>query len=751
MKKILSTWLRRSSILILTAASAFSFNAPLEASSTDYDNIGKHFALILQNSHFNRERFNTELSEKFFERYINNLDPSHIYFTQIDVDMMREKYATSLVDYILAEQTVRLAEEIHTIYNDRVMKRITEAEARVRSYKDKLPAFDEKRSTPRSRRDIPWEKDEAALDQVWKDHIDILLLSEVLRRENIARLSKENMDAQIDAVALKQLAKQNEISIQDKILSILKRLRIKEQETDREDIVSTLLSSIANVYDPHSSYMGERDMQRFIDMMNASLIGIGAQLLSDDDGSTKITGLVKGGPAEKNGNLKLGDQIIAVDSNSTGEWIDILFMSIEKVVDLVRGDEGATVALRVVSADNSGEKIVSIKREQIAIADELANGKIITITNKDMENNDRTYHLGIINLPSFYVDLEHGESHCAQDVKKILRRMVKEGVEGIILDLRGNGGGSLDEVRKIVGFFTGAGPTVQVKDARGRIKRLPVSDSAIYDGELIVLTNKLSASASEIFAGAMKDYGRAIIVGDSTTFGKGTVQVPLDIKKYLPYFAKKTGSGMIKITTQKFYRIGGASTQLRGVPSDIILPCATAGFKIGESELKNPMPYDEIAKAPGYIKDDRLEPLIPKLRKRSADRVAKDKDMGYMKISIENFLKKVKENTLSLNKKERQATNAKLLDIRKANNKERRVRYARIAQEEKKNMIIQRLTLDNVDDEKLPLSSGDDELEYMDRVKNPEDELTDNPKYPSGLDPELRESLSILSDMIDLK
>lgn len=752
MKKTLSTWLRRSSILILAASSAFSFNTPLEASpEANYDTIGKQFSLILQNAHFNRESFNTKLSKEFFHNYINTLDPNHIYFTQKDMDAMEEKYASSFGDYILANQTVLLAEEIYDLYNERAMKRITEAEARVRGYKDKLPAFDEKRSTPRSRRDLPWEKDSAALDQVWKDHIDIMLLSEVLRRENIARLSKEKTGKKLDADSLKQLAKQNKTTVQDKILSILKRIRIKEQEADLEDIVATLLSSIANVYDPHSSYMGERDMQRFIDMMKASLIGIGAQLQSDDDGSTKITGLVKGGPAEKSGILNLGDKIIAVDSNSTGEWTDILFMSIEKVVSLVRGDEGATVTLRIVSADNGAEKVISIKREQIPIADGLANAKIITMKAKDLEGNDRTYRLGIISLPAFYVDLEHGESHCAQDVKKLVRRMNKEGVEGIILDLRGNGGGSLDEVRKIVGFFTGAGPTVQVKNARGVISRLPVSDKAIYDGELIVLTNKLSASASEIFAGAMKDYGRAIIVGDSTTFGKGTVQVPLNIAAYLPYFAKKEGSGMIKITTQKFYRIGGASTQLKGVPSDIILPCATAGFKIGESELRDPLPYDEITKAPGYSKDDRLDSIIQKLSRRSAERVAKDKDMGYMQDSIERFLKQVKDNKLSLNKKERQATNDKLINIKKTNDKERRERYAIMAQEQKKNMTIHRLTLENAGDEKLPLASNDDEPEFMDRVKSPEDELNDSPKYPSGLDSELNESLHILRDMIDLK
>lgn len=207
--------------------------------------------------------------------------------------------------------------------------------------------------------------------------------------------------------------------------------------------------------------------------------------------------------------------------------------------------------------------------------------------------------------------------------------MNREGVQGLIVDLRFNGGGSLDEVRKMVGFFTGAGPVVQVRDSRGHVDKLTVSGRQLFTGDVVVLTNKLSASASEIFAGAMADYGRAVIVGDESTFGKGTVQIPRPLADYLPYFSSREGCGMIKVTVQKFYRVNGASTQLKGVVSDITLPQVTSALQIGEGEMDYAMPYDEIAPAPGYVKEGRIARILPTLRERSAARVASDKDLQY--------------------------------------------------------------------------------------------------------------------------
>ncbi len=474
--------LRRFSGIALTALSAISCSS-ISASEPkpDYDKIGKQFYMLLQNGHYSRQPFSQQMYQKFFENYLNSLDPARLYLTQEDVDMLQKKYASQFGDFLINEETQDLAEEIHSIFNERALHYINYAENRVKAMNGSMPDFNTQRSIPRTRKDLPWEKNAAALERVWDDQITDMLLSEVLRRENLEKLAKERGEVYKDSSPL---------TAHEKILARLKRLRTAIVETDLQDMVSVLLNSISTVYDPHSSYMGARQQQRFFDMMKAELIGIGAQLQSDDDGSTKITGIIKGGPVEKTGLIELGDRIVAVDAKNNGEWTDILFMSLDKVIEHIRGKEGQEVRLRIHREGTGEEKIVVLTRAKIPIADELANGKIIFDKAIDMEGNERSYRLGIITLPSFYLDIQEGKSNCATDVKMLLNRMIKEGVEGIIFDLRSNGGGSLEEVRKIAGFFTGAGPVVQVKDSRGNIERHSVSGRPLFNGKLIILTNK---------------------------------------------------------------------------------------------------------------------------------------------------------------------------------------------------------------------------------------------------------------------
>ena len=720
----------------MAATAALVSCSSLSQAEPDYDIIGKQFSLVLQNGHFSRARFTQEKYEKFLECYVQSLDTQHLFLTQEDVDYLHGRYATSFGDYLLANQTTRLAEELYSYFSERALPRIAQAEKMLQEYAVNMPAFDSDRSIPRTRRKLPRAKNAAELDQVWRDQVEDMLLTEVLRRENLAALAAEKGKAS---------PSDKEMSVTDKMLARIKRMRNEIQEADREDMVSYLLNAVAHVYDPHSDYMGAREEQRFKDMIKASIVGIGAKLQSDDDGSTTIEGIVKGGPAAKCGQLKLGDRIVAVDSKGDDTWTDIMFLSIDKVVDLIRGQQGVTVKLRVMSADSGEEKVVSIVRDEIPMSEELASGRII-----DMKENGRTYRLGVLTLPSFYIDLDEGEVHCATDVKKILRRMIQEKVQGIVLDLRFNGGGSLDEVRKMVGFFTGAGPVVQVKDSRGHVERLTVSGRPLFNGDLVVLINKLSASASEIFAGAMADYGRAVIVGDDASFGKGTVQVPRGLADYMPYFSSREGCGMIKVTTQKFYRVGGASTQLKGVSSDIVLPAVTAGLRLGEAEQDYAMPYDEIPRAGGYVKSRSISRILPELMARSQARVQQDKDMQYTKEDVARAKERQEKNLLSLNKAVRQAENAQLLERKKNMDAERKVRYEKMAADDEKNLTIYRLKLSDVKAAKLPLASKDDDSEYMDENKDPEDELTETPEYPSNLDPVLREALHIVKDMVDL-
>ena len=738
MKHTLTQWSRRIGAMLVASAAVLVSCTGTSTAAPDYDLIGKQFSLVLQNAHFSRTRFSREMYEKFLECYLQLLDSQRMYFTQEDVDALKEKYASQFGDYLLVGQTTQLAQELYEEYSTRALYRIGQAEKLLQQYKTSMPSFNSDKTIARSRRKVERAKNNAELDQVWSNQVEDMVLTEVMRRENVTRLAKEKGKPDPNA---------KEIPVADKILARLKRQRCEIQEADLEDMVSHLLNAVAHVYDPHSDYMGAREEQRFKDAIKASIVGIGAQLREDDDGSTKIEGIVKGGPAAKNGQLKLGDHIVAVATNGDDEWTDIMFMSIDKVVDLIRGKKGQPVKLRVQSADSGEEKIITIVRDEVPMSESLASGKIVDV--KDEKGN--VTRLGILTLPSFYVDLDDGDVHCAADVKKIVRRMNAEGVRGIVLDLRYNGGGSLDEVRKMVGFFTGAGPVVQVKDSRGHVEKLTVSGRPIFNGELVVIINRMSASASEIFAGAMKDYGRAVIVGDEASFGKGTVQVPRGLADYMPYFSSREGCGMIKVTVQKFYRINGASTQLKGVESDIALPTVTAGFQLGEGEMDYAMPYDEIPAAFGYVPDPRISRILPLLKERSAARVAADKDLQNNLWYTAYRKRLTTENTVYLNKEKRKADNAVLQDYKKQCDAERKVRYAKMEEADKKNLTIYRLNLGDVKADVLPLASKDDEEEFMDQAEDPEDELDDTPDYPSNLDPILRESLHIVRDMIQLR
>lgn len=741
----------------------------------DFNEIGRQFSLVLQNAHFSHTPFSKELSRKFLESYLKQVDPARLYLTKKDVDLLQETYGDSFGDYLLAGETSALAQKLYAFYSEKALARIAAAEktiavwrkaeeavasttkelqkaketkdaaleqkasAALAAAQSQLPSFQSDKTIPRSRRKVEWAADDSALDRVWADQLEEYMLSETLRRANVAKLAKEQGKA--DPLS-------RELMPAAKLEARYRRLKNVVQEADLENMVTTLLSSVAHVYDPHTDYMGAREEERFKEMMINALTGIGALLQAEDDGTTKINGIVKGGPTEKCGELQLGDKIIAVDHDNSGHFTDILYMGIDKVVDLIRGPEGVPVSLRVVPESNPAEvKIVTIVRQKVEMKDEFASAKIIDMRLPDKRN----YRLGLLTLPSFYVDMDGNDVRCASDVKKLLRRMNEEKVEGLVIDLRNNGGGSLDEVRKMVGFFTGAGPVVQVRDFRGVVERLRVAGKAIFDGPMVVLCNKLSASASEIFAGAMADYGRAIIVGDTTTFGKGTVQVPRSIGDYLPYFTSRERAGMLKVTMQKFYRISGDSTQLKGVASDIVIPTASAGFEIGESVLDYAMPYDKISKAPQFVKSTAWTSLLPELKKRSDARVAADKDMQYMADDIRRFRKRTEENKVSLNRNVREKENAELMQRKKDIDAERKARYVELAKKDADTMTIYRLTLADTELPKLPLAGKEEDNSFMNMQEDPTEKLAESPEYPSHLDPELRECLHIVRDMIDLK
>ena len=736
----MNQWMRRARTVGAAAAMAFGVMAPAVQAAPDYDQIGKIFSGLIQGSHVSHALFTQDMYTKFFLNYIQMQDPQHLFLTQQDVDALYEQYGSTFGDYLVTGETTKLAEALYGVFQEKALNRIGQAEKMIQEMNGKLPAFDSDRSIPRTRRKLPRAKDDAELDQVWRDQVEDMLLSEVSRRENMAKLAAAKGKPDPNA---------NEMGVHEKMLARLKRMRSDYAEVDREDMVSYLLNAVARVYDPHSDYMGAREEQRFKDMLKASIVGIGARLKADDDGSTTIEGIVKGGPAAKSGQLKLGDHIVAVSEDGEN-WTDIMFLSIDKVVDHIRGKAGQPISMRVQDADTGEAHVVTITRDVVPMSEEMASGKIVEMKAKDTAGNPAAYKLGILTLPSFYMDLDANEVHCAADVKRILGRMIEEGVQGLVVDLRFNGGGSLEEVRKMVGLFTGAGPVVQVKDSRNNVERITVSGKPMFNGQVVVLINKLSASASEIFAGAMADYGRALIAGDPTTFGKGTVQLPRDLAAFMPYFSRQEGCGLIKVTTQKFYRIGGASTQLKGVASDIVIPSVTQGFRIGEGEQDYVLPYDEIPSAGGYVKSDRIARILPALQEKSQARIKQEKDLQYYQEDADRANKRYEENSVSLNKQKRQDENNTLLERKKAIDAERKVRYEKMAKQDEKDLVIYRLNLEDVEAEKLPLATKEDKDKFMDMADDPEDELVETPDFPSDIDPVLRESLHIVKDMIDI-
>ena len=466
-----------------------------------------------------------------------------------------------------------------------------------------------------------------------------------------------------------------------------------------------------------------------------------------DDGAAKIQGLVVGGPADRGGELQIGDRIVGVSQGADKEMVDILYMKLNRVVDMIRGEKNTTVILKVVPADASDDsetKSISIVRDEVKLKDKAANAELIQIKDENGEN----IKIGWINLYAFYADMQRGTVSCSFDVKRLLERLKKEKIESLVIDLRGNGGGSLEEAIRLTGLFIDGGPVVQAKNAKGRIsnKKSKVPN-AVYDGPLVVLTDRSSASASEIFAAALQDYGRAIVVGDKSTFGKGTVQTVMPVKNYMPaIFPKDTKdrAGAIKVTIQKFYRIAGGSTQLKGVVPDIILPSYRDALETGEESLPNALEHDSIDKM--NYDSLNLQETRQQLLKLSEQRVKTDKEFNYIVEDNKRYKEINDRNEVSLNIEKRLEENKKEKQRRKDRNTDRKKLFEEIEKKEKGKFKVTRLTLDNVN--KNEIESSDNfkrpEDQSMKRAKNKEEELEEEtPDFPHFLSPTKREALNI--------
>ncbi|MEP6778094.1 MAG: carboxy terminal-processing peptidase [Chthoniobacterales bacterium] len=697
---------------------------PVEAKS-DTEQVAVSVGRLLEEGHYTHQPLNDEVSKKFLRTYLELLDFSHLFFTQQDVDALSAKYGTSLDDDVLLGN-LKPAREIYDLYAKRVDDRVAKIKELLKQPMD----FKGDATIELSRQKAPWPKDEAEADELWRGRIANELLQE--------KLSEHPIEPGPQLVARRY-----------------ERLARNVHEEDKDEQAKLFLDALAQTYDPHSEYLSKADLKNFSINMGLSLVGIGA-MLRTEDGYAKIESLVAGGPAQMDGRLKVGDRITAVGQGSA-EFSDVRDMRLDKVVEQIRGKKGTHVRLLVIPSDApdpSKRKTIELVRDEIKLKDQEARADIII----KKDESGAPIKLGWITLPSFYADMDKHQKSTTRDVLALLKRLKKENIAGLVVDLRRNGGGSLEEAIALTGLFLKSGPVVQTKGSNGNIVVSSDPDPGIaYAGPLIVLTSRQSASASEIFAAALQDYGRAVIVGDKNTFGKGTVQTILEIGRFTSLLGSHSQEdGALKLTIQKFYRVAGGSTQLHGVASDIVLPSLSDLPEFGEGALKNCLGYDEVPKAKFTKWSDAHQLFIDQLKRRAEARVTENGEFHYVMEDMERLRKKLDENRISLNE-----------DARRAELNEDKIRKETRATErlahQGPEMEIYRLTLDTVDKPDLQMIMFPGKMASAkkngalkvapeaapDAGSDVLGSTTDETKEPA-IDPERDETLNILSDLVSL-
>lgn len=604
-------------------------------SAADNSKTAQVTVKLMENSSFVRQKLDDAVSAKLFDEFIDTLDPQRLFLLQSDVAEFAS-YRDQLDDQLDRGDT-SFATKVFARYLERYK---AQTQFALDALKDpKNFDFAKQDAFVLDRKKAPRPKDLAEAQSLW------------LQRVRWEYLSQKLADTKPDQI-VKNLTKR------------YTQQRRSAEEYDSDDVFELYLTTLTHVYDPHSDYFGRASAENFSIGMKLSLYGIGARLKSED-GYTVIEDITPGSPAQKSKKLKPGDKIVAVAQGASGEPVDAVDMKLTRVVEMIRGPKGSTVRLFVEPAgapEGAPRQIVSLVRDEIKLEEQSASGRLIVVPAQD---GKPAYKLGVIDLPLFYSDPDKGKS-CTADVALLLSKFKQQGVDGVVLDLRRNGGGSLDEAINLTGLFIKSGPVVQVRNPDDSVEVKDDDDASVaYDGPLLVLTTRLSASASEIVTGALQDYGRAVVVGDSSTFGKGTVQALVSLAPIMQRAGLRTEGdpGQLKLTIQKFYRASGASTQLKGVVPDIVLPSLNGALDIGETKLDNPLPYDTV-KAADYKPLDRVTPFAKGLQARSAARVARDPDFRFLIDQIAQIKKVEAEKTVSLNeaarRKERQELEAKL-------------------------------------------------------------------------------------------
>lgn len=570
----------------------------------------KRISSLFTRAHYKEIELNDALSGRVYDRFLKALDPNKNVFTAADVAAL-EKYRQSFDDALERGQLVGA----YDIYQQNLKRRVERYEYAL-SLLDSSFDFEKAGDVLEfNREDADWPKDIAELNELWRQRV------------------------KYDALNLKMAGK-DDAGIKDLLNKRYERAIKRLQQTESEDVFQTLMNSFARTIEAHTSYLSPRNAERFQMDMNLSFEGIGAVLQSLDD-HTVIRSVVPGGPADLSKQIKPEDRIIGV-AQDDDEFVDVVGWRLDEVVDLIKGPKGSIVRLQVLkgtASDSAAPEVVSLTRDKIKLEDRAAKSEVYV----PESGPNKGQKLGVISIPSFYNNLH-------EDVRKELDSLKSENVEGVIVDLRGNGGGSLSEATQLTGLFIDKGPVVQIRDSAGRIREERDNDGLVYyDGPLTVLVDRYSASASEIFAAAMQDYGRALIVGEQT-FGKGTVQQHRGLGRIYDLYDNPLGS--VQITIAKFYRINGGSTQHKGVVPDVLFPSAVEPSEWGESREENALPWDSIQRA-NYTTFGETGSTVREVTDKHVARIQQDPEFAYILEDISEYRARKDDKTISLVESER--------------------------------------------------------------------------------------------------
>jgi len=590
--------------------------------------VARLIAALMPRNHISAKRLDDTISERALQLYIKSLDPLKLYFYQSDIDEFEK--AKTEIDNMVQNGDLGLAYQIFTRFIQRVDERVAVAMNLLEGEFD----FTKDESILTDPDDTKYANSPEESRDRWRRQIKYAMLD-----------LRDDSESEDGATAADE-----EDSYTEQLRRRYSRYARRWKQTDNDDLLEMFLTSVTTAYDPHSTYMSPGTLNDFQIQMSLNLDGIGAQL-REKDGNTVITRVIPGGAAAKHGKLKTDDVIVTVGQGEEGEMVDIVEMPLSDVVDLIRGKAGTLVRLGVKKGGVGNAEEYKIIRARVELEESAARGEII---DHQLPGSEDKIKIGYINLPSFYLDMESARQEKAdfrsstRDVRRILLDFQEKEVEGLVLDLSKNGGGSLTEAINLTGLFIDRGPVVQVKNSDGSIQQYADEQSGTaWDKPLVVMTSKFSASASEIFAGAIKDYGRGIVVGDPATHGKGTVQTLMDLGQQL-FAHNRANYGALKVTLQQFYLPDGQSTQRKGVAADVILPSISSKMDVAEGDLQYALEHDVVEGAKHSVYNMVPVDLLDQLRSRSEKRVTSDDEFADLLRRINSYVEQKEEDTVSL-------------------------------------------------------------------------------------------------------